>query len=153
LFHLCSFVEKHHTEHVLIFVLFLLQATNRLPSAVDVSCCHLDYLPENLFVNTELELLNLRHNSLCEQPAVELVSNIGWLNSLTRWLLFTLYTHVHHFIFFQVNFGWLMMLLGDSIYVIFFALCCHSLLYSNISSDPGLSHCVFIFCHILNINI
>jgi len=62
----------------------VLKATGRLPSAADMSCCHLDYLPENLFVNTELEVLNLRSNCLCEQPAVELVSNIGWLNSLTR---------------------------------------------------------------------
>jgi len=62
----------------------VLKATNRLPSAADLSCCHLDYLPDNLFVNTELEVLNLRSNCLCEEPAVELVSNIGWLNSLTR---------------------------------------------------------------------
>jgi len=62
----------------------VLKATGRLPSAADMSCCHLDYLPENLFVNTELEVLNLRSNCLCEQPSVELVSNIGWLNSLTR---------------------------------------------------------------------
>ena len=63
---------------------YILQATNRLPSAADMSYCHLDYLPENLFVNTDLEVLNLHSNCLCEQPTVELVSNIGWLNSLTR---------------------------------------------------------------------
>jgi len=62
----------------------VLQATDRLPSAADMSDCHLDYLPENLFVNTELQFLNLRSNCLCAQPSVELISNVGWLNSLSR---------------------------------------------------------------------
>jgi len=65
-------------------ILVVMQATGRLPSAADMSHCHLDCLPENVFVNTELKVLNLASNCLCEQPAVELVPNIGWLNSLSR---------------------------------------------------------------------
>ena len=64
--------------------LFVLQAVGELPSAADLSYCHLDYLPDNVFVNSELEVLNLRSNCLCEQPSVEILSNVGWLNSLTR---------------------------------------------------------------------
>lgn len=82
-------------EVQILHILVVWQATIQLPSAADLSNCHLDYLPENLFVNSDLEVLNLRSNCLCDQPAVELVSHTGWLNSLTRYVTVTV-ADVYH---------------------------------------------------------
>jgi len=89
------YIYIKESEKYIYCFLVVWQATSRLPSAADLSDCYLDYLPENLFVNTELEVLNLRANCLCEQPTVELVSNIGWLDSLTRCVAVVI-TNIYH---------------------------------------------------------
>jgi PH domain/leucine-rich repeat-containing protein phosphatase len=62
----------------------LLQATAKLPTKADLSNCHLEFLPETVFINDELEILNLRHNVLKERPIEEDIYTIGWLDDLPR---------------------------------------------------------------------
>lgn len=60
------------------------KATAKLPTKADLSKCHLEYLPEALFINEDLKTLNLRHNALRERPIEEDIYNIGWLDDLPR---------------------------------------------------------------------
>ncbi|ELT96188.1 hypothetical protein CAPTEDRAFT_42875, partial [Capitella teleta] len=64
------------------------KATDKLPTTADLSNCHLEFLPENLFINEQLAMLNLRHNVLRERPLDEDTYTIGWLDDLHRfrWL-------------------------------------------------------------------
>lgn len=60
------------------------KATAKLPTKADLSKCHLEFLPEALFINEDLRTLNLRHNALKERPIEEDIYNIGWLDDLPR---------------------------------------------------------------------
>ncbi|KAK3086917.1 hypothetical protein FSP39_025370 [Pinctada imbricata] len=60
------------------------KATAKLPSKADLSNCHLEFLPETVFINEDLQLLNLRHNALKERPIEEDIYTIGWLDDLPR---------------------------------------------------------------------
>ncbi|GFR82039.1 PH domain leucine-rich repeat-containing protein phosphatase 1 [Elysia marginata] len=60
------------------------KATAKLPGKADLSNCHLEFLPETVFINTELEILILRHNALRERPIEEDIYTIGWLDDLPR---------------------------------------------------------------------
>ncbi|KAK3603860.1 hypothetical protein CHS0354_042868 [Potamilus streckersoni] len=60
------------------------KATAKLPTKADLSNCHLEFLPETVFINEELEYLNLRHNVLKERPIEEDIYTIGWLDDLPR---------------------------------------------------------------------
>lgn len=60
------------------------KATAKLPTKADLSNCHLEFLPETVFINEELEILNLRHNVLKERPIEEDIYTIGWLDDLPR---------------------------------------------------------------------
>lgn len=60
------------------------KATAKLPSKADLSNCHLEFIPETVFINTELEILILRHNALRERPIEEDIYTIGWLDDLPR---------------------------------------------------------------------
>ncbi|KAH9504902.1 PH domain leucine-rich repeat-containing protein phosphatase 2 [Bulinus truncatus] len=55
-----------------------------MPEKADLSNCHLEFLPENVFINTALEILILRHNALRERPIEEDIYTIGWLEDLPR---------------------------------------------------------------------
>lgn len=59
-------------------------ATDRLPTAADLSNWHLEYLPENIFINDQLAMLNLHHNTLKQRPTVDGLDMIGWIEDLTR---------------------------------------------------------------------
>jgi PH domain/leucine-rich repeat-containing protein phosphatase len=61
-----------------------MQATDKLPTIADLSSCQLEYLPENIFVNDQLAVLNLQHNALRERPLDEDIYVIGWLEDLSR---------------------------------------------------------------------
>ena len=62
-----------------------MQATDKLPTVADLSSCQLEYLPENLFVNDQLSVLNLQHNTLREKPVDDDdIYVIGWLDDLAR---------------------------------------------------------------------
>jgi len=63
-----------------------LQATAKLPTKADLSNCHLEFLPETVFINDGLEILNLRHNVLKERPIEEDIYTIGWLDDLPRFV-------------------------------------------------------------------
>ncbi|XP_060073754.1 PH domain leucine-rich repeat-containing protein phosphatase 2-like [Ylistrum balloti] len=60
------------------------KATAKLPSKADLSNCHLEFLPETVFINEDLRILNLRHNALKERPIEEDIYTIGWLDDLPR---------------------------------------------------------------------
>ncbi|XP_052816622.1 PH domain leucine-rich repeat-containing protein phosphatase 2-like isoform X2 [Mya arenaria] len=60
------------------------KATAKLPTKADLSNCHLEFLPETVFINDGLEILNLRHNVLKERPIEEDIYTIGWLDDLPR---------------------------------------------------------------------
>ncbi|XP_064641510.1 PH domain leucine-rich repeat-containing protein phosphatase 2-like isoform X2 [Lineus longissimus] len=60
------------------------KATSKLPTIVDLSSCHLEFIPETVFVNTELRTLNLRHNVIRERPLEEDIYTIGWLDDIPR---------------------------------------------------------------------
>ncbi|XP_033753992.1 PH domain leucine-rich repeat-containing protein phosphatase 2-like isoform X2 [Pecten maximus] len=60
------------------------KATAKLPSKADLSNCHLEFLPETVFINEDLSILNLRHNALKERPIEEDIYTIGWLDDLPR---------------------------------------------------------------------
>ncbi|KAL3859952.1 hypothetical protein ACJMK2_010131 [Sinanodonta woodiana] len=60
------------------------KATAKLPTKADLSNCHLEFLPETVFINEDLEYLNLRHNVLKERPIEEDIYTIGWLDDLPR---------------------------------------------------------------------
>jgi PH domain/leucine-rich repeat-containing protein phosphatase len=60
------------------------QATAKLPSKADLSNCHLEFLPETVFINEDLRSLNLRHNALKTCPIEEDIYTIGWLDDLPR---------------------------------------------------------------------
>ncbi|XP_013390226.1 uncharacterized protein LOC106158698 [Lingula anatina] len=60
------------------------KATSKLPTSADLSNNHLEFLPENLFINEELTMLNLRHNVLKERPIEDDIYTIGWLDDLPR---------------------------------------------------------------------
>ncbi|KAJ8302491.1 hypothetical protein KUTeg_018887 [Tegillarca granosa] len=60
------------------------KATAKLPSKADLSNCHLEFLPETVFINEGLQFLNLRHNVLKERPIEEDIYTIGWLDDLPR---------------------------------------------------------------------
>ncbi|BFZ13214.1 hypothetical protein BsWGS_16253 [Bradybaena similaris] len=60
------------------------KATVKLPSKADLSNCHLEFIPETVFVNIELQILILRHNALRERPFDEDIYTIGWLDDLPR---------------------------------------------------------------------
>lgn len=60
------------------------KATSKLPTSADLSNCHLEFLPETIFINDELAMLNLRHNVLRERPIEEDIYTIGWLDDLPR---------------------------------------------------------------------
>ncbi|KAK0051379.1 PH domain leucine-rich repeat-containing protein phosphatase 2 [Biomphalaria pfeifferi] len=62
----------------------LKKATSKMPDKADLSNCHLEFLPENVFVNTDLKILVLRHNALRERPIEEDIYTIGWLEDLPR---------------------------------------------------------------------
>ncbi len=70
--------------YIKYFLVIILQATDKLPTAADLSHCHLEFLPENIFVNDQLTMLNLRHNVLKERPIEEDMLIVGWLDDLTR---------------------------------------------------------------------
>lgn len=53
------------------------QTTNKLPDIADYSSSHLELIPKNLFVNTKLSVLNLRHNNLLMRPLDEIVFTVG----------------------------------------------------------------------------
>ncbi|XP_014677745.1 PREDICTED: PH domain leucine-rich repeat-containing protein phosphatase 2-like [Priapulus caudatus] len=58
------------------------KAAAKLPNLADLSNNHLEYIPENLFVNDRLSQLNLRHNALKERPIEEDIYTIGWVDDL-----------------------------------------------------------------------
>ena len=60
------------------------QATDKLPTSADLSNCHLEFLPETVFINDRLAMLNLRHNVLKERPIEEDIYTIGWLDDLAE---------------------------------------------------------------------
>ncbi|XP_071092127.1 PH domain leucine-rich repeat-containing protein phosphatase 2-like [Haliotis cracherodii] len=60
------------------------KATSKLPTKADLSNCHLEFLPETVFINDDLEILILRHNVLRERPIEEDIYTIGWLDDLPR---------------------------------------------------------------------
>ncbi|XP_052062683.1 PH domain leucine-rich repeat-containing protein phosphatase 2-like isoform X1 [Mytilus californianus] len=60
------------------------KATAKLPSKADLSNCHLEFLPETVFINEDLQSLNLRHNALKSRPIEEDIYTIGWLDDLPR---------------------------------------------------------------------
>ncbi|XP_059164436.1 uncharacterized protein LOC131947287 isoform X2 [Physella acuta] len=60
------------------------KATAKLPSRADLSNCHLEFLPETVFINSDLDTLILRHNALKERPIEEDIYTIGWLDDLPR---------------------------------------------------------------------
>nr|XP_034338092.1 PH domain leucine-rich repeat-containing protein phosphatase 2 isoform X2 [Crassostrea gigas] len=60
------------------------KATAKLPSKADLSNCHLEFLPETVFINEDLKCLNLRHNALKERPIEEDIYTIGWLDDLPK---------------------------------------------------------------------
>ncbi|KAH3770493.1 hypothetical protein DPMN_171780 [Dreissena polymorpha] len=60
------------------------KATAKLPTKADLSNCHLEFLPETVFINDGLEILNLRHNRLKARPIEEDIYTIGWLDDLPR---------------------------------------------------------------------
>lgn len=59
------------------FVKCTFQAVAKQPNLADLSNNHLEYIPENLFVNERLSRLNLRHNALKERPIEEDIYTIG----------------------------------------------------------------------------
>ncbi|XP_012938360.1 uncharacterized protein LOC101860377 [Aplysia californica] len=63
------------------------KATAKLPSKADLSNCNLEFLPETVFINTELQILILRHNALRERPIEEDIYTIGWLDDLPRFTM------------------------------------------------------------------
>ena len=83
-------VQHFKISHVLglIFpiniLLLILQAVAKLPSNADLSNCNLEFLPETLFINAQLSMLNLRHNALKHRPTEEDIYTIGWLEDLPR---------------------------------------------------------------------
>jgi hypothetical protein len=62
---------------------------------VDLSSCHLEFIPETVFVNTELRTLNLRHNVIRERPLEEDIYTIGWLDDIPRYNIFIVFTSFH----------------------------------------------------------
>lgn len=70
----------------MFLVIACLQATDKLPTSADLSNCHLEFMPDNIFVNDQLTILNLRHNVLRERPseAALFPITIGWLDDLAR---------------------------------------------------------------------
>ena len=66
------------------------QATDKLPTSADLSNCHLEFLPETIFINDQLAMLNLRHNVLKERPIEEDIYTIGWIDDLPRYMLYIL---------------------------------------------------------------
>ncbi|XP_070202182.1 PH domain leucine-rich repeat-containing protein phosphatase 2-like isoform X2 [Littorina saxatilis] len=60
------------------------KATSKLPTKADLSSCHLEFLPETVFINEDLQILVLRHNALRERPIEEDIYTIGWLDDLPR---------------------------------------------------------------------
>ncbi|XP_014669516.1 PREDICTED: PH domain leucine-rich repeat-containing protein phosphatase 2-like [Priapulus caudatus] len=58
------------------------KAVAKQPNLADLSNNHLEYIPENLFVNDRLSRLNLRHNALKERPIEEDIYTIGWVDDL-----------------------------------------------------------------------
>ncbi|XP_055331496.1 PH domain leucine-rich repeat-containing protein phosphatase 2-like [Paramacrobiotus metropolitanus] len=60
------------------------KAITKQPDVADLSNNHLEFLPENLFVNENLTKLNLRHNALKERPIEEDIYTIGWIDDLPR---------------------------------------------------------------------
>ena len=60
------------------------KAIAKQPDVADLSNNHLEFLPENLFINDTLIKLNLRHNALKERPIEEDIYTIGWLDDLPR---------------------------------------------------------------------
>ena len=69
---------------MIIQYIHFLQATDKLPTSADLSNCHLEFLPETIFINDELAMLNLRHNVLKERPIEEDIYIIGWIDDLPR---------------------------------------------------------------------
>ncbi|XP_041375510.1 PH domain leucine-rich repeat-containing protein phosphatase 2-like [Gigantopelta aegis] len=65
------------------------KATSKLPTKADLSNCHLEFLPETVFINDDLQILILRHNALKERPIEEDIYTIGWLDDLPRFLHLT----------------------------------------------------------------
>ncbi|ESO82713.1 hypothetical protein LOTGIDRAFT_155730 [Lottia gigantea] len=62
----------------------LKKATSKLPTKADLSNCHLEFLPETVFINEDLKVLILRHNALRDRPIEEDIYTIGWLDDLPR---------------------------------------------------------------------
>ncbi|KAK6186255.1 hypothetical protein SNE40_008326 [Patella caerulea] len=62
----------------------LKKATSKLPTKADLSNCHLEFLPETVFINEDLQVLILRHNALRDRPIEEDIYTIGWLDDLPR---------------------------------------------------------------------
>lgn len=62
-------------------IVFYLQIASQRISSVDLSCCNLEHLPENLFYSQDLTHLNLKQNALRlnPDPAIE-----GTLDELHR---------------------------------------------------------------------
>ncbi|XP_067934912.1 PH domain leucine-rich repeat-containing protein phosphatase 2-like isoform X2 [Watersipora subatra] len=60
------------------------KAVAKLPANADLSNCNLEFLPETLFINGQLSMLNLRHNALRHRPTEEDIYTIGWLEDLPR---------------------------------------------------------------------
>lgn len=81
----CTIIEMLNQ---LICYSFNRQATDKLPTMADLSSCQLEYLPENIFVNDRLQILNLQHNTLKERPVDDDIYVIGWLQDLTRYFTF-----------------------------------------------------------------
>ncbi|XP_074644531.1 PH domain leucine-rich repeat-containing protein phosphatase 2-like [Tubulanus polymorphus] len=60
------------------------KATAKLPTHADLSNCHLEAIPDTVFMNTDLQVLNLRHNVLRERPLDDDAYTIGWIEDITR---------------------------------------------------------------------
>ena len=67
----------------------IFKATDKLPTMADLSGCHLEFLPETIFINDQLQMLNLRHNVIRERPIEEDIYTIGWLDDLPRSVFYT----------------------------------------------------------------
>ncbi|CAH1779251.1 unnamed protein product [Owenia fusiformis] len=60
------------------------KATAKLPTTADLSNCHLESLPDTVFINEDLAMLNLRHNALRERPLEEDTYTIGYIDDLPK---------------------------------------------------------------------
>ncbi|CAF1390414.1 unnamed protein product [Didymodactylos carnosus] len=60
------------------------KTTNKVIDIADYSSSHLELIPQNLFINQALSVLNLRHNNLRLRQTEEYQYTVGWLDDICR---------------------------------------------------------------------